>query len=174
VTFPKVPSAWSLDDTAGTFILDTGGGVTAADGSASAVYVLNHGMIHPTGCVQPIDTHQNATQMIAALVALSGLVASKPQAITVGGRKGFVTEIHVVPTWKEACVGTVPGVELLHGLPPTSDPPFDNGIGVGTSTAVYLLDRHDGGVMTIQIDDQTGGRELRGYRSVVEMLQLQP
>ncbi len=83
-------------------------------------------------------------------------------------------EVHVAPTWKGSCVGTIPGVELLHGLPPTSDPTFDSGIGVGTSSAIYLLDRPEGGVMTIEIDDQSGGHDLAAYRAVAETMQFVP
>jgi hypothetical protein len=172
---PKVPSTWSVeDDTPGTFIFDTGSPSTAPNGSTSAVYILNHGMIAPAGCDHPVDKHQNAQQMMAGLVALPGLVSTKPAAISIGGRHGFVTEVHVAPTWNKPCQRTGNGVELLHSLPPTSDPPFDSGISIGTSTAMYLLDRPQGGVMTIQIDDQTGGKDLGSYRSVVETMQLQP
>ena len=110
--------------------------------------------------------------MTASLVARPGIVASKPKPVTLAGRRGFLTEIHVSPTWKQACEGTNNGIELLHSLPPTSDPTFDDGIGVGTSTALYLLDRPEGGVMTIQIDDQSGGHDLAAYEALVETLQL--
>jgi hypothetical protein len=175
LTLPKVSSTWSLhEDTPGTFILQTNSPIMAADGSPSAVYVLNHGMVHPAGCGNPADPRHDAKQMTATLVGLPGLIASRPKAITLAGRSGYVVEVHVAPTWKKTCVGTTPGVQLLHSLPPTSDPSFDDGIGVGTLTAMYLLDRPEGGVMTIQVDDQTGGRDLAAYRSVVETLQLQP
>jgi hypothetical protein len=137
------------------------------------VIVLNHGMVHQAGCGEPVDRHQDATQMTAALVALPGLVTSIPRPITLAGRRGFLVEVHVKPTWKTACHGTHNGVELLHSLPPTSDPTFDDGIGIGTATALYLLDRPEGGVMTIQIDDQTGGRNLPAYEALVGTLQLQ-
>jgi hypothetical protein len=176
LTIAEVPSAWSVeDDTPGTFIFDTGSEMTAKDGSKSAVYVLNHAMITPAGCANPVDTHQNATQMTATLVSLPGLVSSTPKAITIAGRRGFLIEVHVDPTWaKPGCVGTEPGVALLHSLPPTSDPSFDDGIGIGTFTAIYLLNRPEGGVMTIQIDDQSGGQALASYESIVETMQLQP
>lgn len=35
-----------------------------------------------------------------------------------------------------------------------------------------LLDRPEGGVMTIEIDDQTGDHDLAAYRSVVESIQI--
>jgi hypothetical protein len=175
LTLRNVPSTWSLhEDTPGTFILETDTQVTAADGSPSAIYVLNHGMVDPPGCAEPVDRHEDAKQMTATLVALPGLIASKPKGITLAGRPGFLTEIHVNPTWTTACHGTGNGVELLHSLPPTSDPTFDDGIGIGTFTALYLLDRPEGGVMTIQVDDQSGGHDLAAYESVVETLQLQP
>jgi hypothetical protein len=112
--------------------------------------------------------------MTATLVGLPGLVSSKPKGITLAGRRGFVVEVHVAPTWKQTCIGTTPGVQLLHSLPPTSDPTFDDGIGVGTFTAMYLLDRPEGGVMAIQIDDQSGGHDLAADRAVVETLRLAP
>jgi hypothetical protein len=169
LTFPNVPSGWAIDeDTPGTFILQTNSPIKAADGSSSAVYVLTHGMVHPAGCRNPVDTHQDAKQMTATFIGLPGLIASVPKAITLLGRSGYVVEVHVATTWNETCIGTTPGVQLLHSLPPTSDPTFDDGIGVGTSTAMYLLNRPEGGVMTIQVDDQTGGQDLAAYRSVVE------
>jgi hypothetical protein len=175
LTLPMVPFTWSVhDDTLGTFILYTGSSLTAADGSPSAVYVLTHGMIYPAGCGNPVDSHQDSKQMLATLIGLPGLVSSKPKAITLAGRRGFVVEVHVAPTWKKACIGTTPGVQLLHSLPPTSDPSFDDGIGVGTLTAIYLLDRPEGGVMIIQIDDQSGGHDLAGDRAVVETMRLAP
>jgi hypothetical protein len=175
LTLPMVPSTWRVDDdTLGTFNLSTGSPLLATDGSPSAVYVLTHGMIHPAGCGDAVDIHQDAKRMLATLVGLPGLVSSQPRAITLAGRRGFVVEVHVAPTWKEACVGTTPGVQLLHSLPPTSDPSFDDGIGVGTLTAIYLLDRPEGGVMIIQIDDQSGGHDLAADRAVVETMRLAP
>jgi hypothetical protein len=171
----QVPSGWTLhEDTLGTFVLFAPSVQTSADGSRSAIYVLNHGMVHPAGCGTPVDPHQDAKQMTATLVGLAGLMASQPKAITLAGRSGYVVEVHVVPTWKESCIGTTPGVALLHSLPPTSDPSFDDGIGVGTATAMYLLDRPDGGVMPIEIDDQSGGDDLATYRVVGETIQFGP
>jgi len=175
LTIAMVPSTWSLeDDSTGTFILDTGSEVTAADGSRSAVYVLNHGMIAPAGCANPVDKHENAQQMTARLVSLAGLVSTTPKAITIAGRAGYRVEVHVAANWTKACVGTFPGIELLHSLPPPDQTSFDDGIGIGTFTALYLLDRPEGGVMPIQIDDQSGGQQLAAYESLIETIQLQP
>jgi hypothetical protein len=171
----EVPPYWTVhEDTEGTFVLFAPSTKTAADGSPSAIYVLTHGMVTPAGCPNPIDTGERAADMVTTLRNLPGLVSTKPQAIAVAGLGGFVVELHVAPTWNKACVGTIPGVQLLHGLPPTEDPSFDSAIVLGGAAAVYLLDRPQGGVMAIEIDDQSGGNDLAGYRAVAETMRFAP
>ena len=162
----EVPSGWSnLYDVPGQFDLtyDAGGQYTYPDGitfSDSLSMFANPLAESATDAAPLAGVGTSAADLAAWLATHQDLVASAPEAVTIGGASGFKLEISLPTGARSApdhCT-TDHGEPRCESLFVGADPQANYGFGlVGPETAVvYLLDVPTGGTLLLAIDDVDG------------------
>ena len=88
--------------------------------------------------------------IMAAIRSRAGVVSTTPAAMTIGGYKGQLLDLHLAPSWTGGCrapEGVAVGVPILHGAGP--GPGISVGIGPDHPLRLILLDLTDGRTLSI-------------------------
>jgi hypothetical protein len=118
------------------------------------------------------DVGRSVDGLVGWLESAPGLMVSEPLAVTVGGLDGVQLDLQLDPAWKETCAFSEP----LPTVPLIIRRAEIGGYAVGmlpdVSMRWYVLDRGDGGVMIVDIDDGPSGMShdelLRSAGAVVD------
>ena len=93
-------------------------------------------------------------ELVAAIVARPGVVATEPAGVTIGGHRGQLLDLGLAPSWTGACVGPggpEVGLGLLHAAGSATGPLV--GLGPEHPLRLILVDVGDGRTMAIAIFD---------------------
>lgn len=113
-----------------------------------------------------------ATELVAWIRGLKGLVVGSPALVTVGGLRGASVEIGIAAGWTQACpfANGIPTVPLLVGFATT---PWT--IAGGERLRLYVLDLPGGGTIMVDLDDFDGAffdSLIREAAPIVKSLQF--
>ena len=111
---------------------------------------------------------RSAGAIFHVLHSRPGLVVKDAHAAALGGLKGYRLDLRLAKGWKQhGCTGE-PDVPLLVGVPPSD---FVNTILGRVAIRLYLLDRN-GGTLSVEVDDVSGGSRLASYQPVIDSLSV--
>ena len=133
-----VPSGWvTEEDQPASFTLDHPSAASASQPSTNSVILL---IAQPRMVADlngaPCGSFSDAPgvglrvdEIVAAIRARVGVIATAPAAVTIGGHEGKMLDLHLAPSWTGGCVapeGAAVGIPILHG----------DGLGTGPVVAV--------------------------------------
>lgn len=182
-----VPLGWkNVADWPGTFSLAPyplpGGDMPASPDPAAgdtAIHIFTDVVAvseeDPCQEVKATGVGETAQDIATWVSEAPGVIATKPEKVTVGGLDAWRLDISMDPSWSRICsFDTKPGRGLFTDRPTTEG--FHWGLGPDTHMRIYLADMGRGRAMLIDIEsDQTADwdRYVAEATSIVESFQFQ-
>ena len=96
---------------------------------------------------------RTAEELTSWLTALPGVVATEPEAVTIGGLSGYRVDVSMDPSWTATCPFSA-GQPSRGLFTDSSGGDFHWGLGPETRQRNYLLDSADGRALLIDIEAQ--------------------
>src|SRR5258706_2728590 len=105
------------------------------------------------GTIEPGIGH-TAAALATWLTTLPGVVATTPEAVSVGGLSGFSVDLSIRPSWTQTCPysGGKPDVAMFTHADSVNK--FDWGLTAGGAMRLFLLDLPDGRTTLIDVEAQ--------------------
>jgi hypothetical protein len=167
ITF-DIPAGWyNHADSAGEYVLDAPGSYPNASefGARDWIAFEANVTLTPEGCGAQLQFDPSATAAVIAawMAGRSHLTTTSPRPVSIDGLHGLTVDVRLADNAPIECL-PVPGVLLVHGLPPSDG--YDQAILAGTAMRFYFFD-HGANVLMIEIDDVSGGDRLDQFAAVV-------
>jgi hypothetical protein len=167
ITFDIPAGWWNHADSAGEYVLDAPGSHPNASefGAVDWIAFEANVTLTPDGCGAQLqfDPSATAADIAAWMAGRSHLTTTGPRPVSIGGLDGVTLDVRLAENAPSECL-PIPGVLLVHGLPPSNG--YDQAILAGTAMRFYFFD-HGEDVLMIEIDDVSGGDRLDEFAAVV-------
>ena len=168
-----VPEGWAnASDWPTTFQLQPAG----TEPTTSITLYANVAVVSDDHCADTPDpaVGRSARAIADWLASAPGLVATAPEAVTIGGLSGHRIDITLDPAWTETCPFSA-GAPIRGVFADGSG--FHWTIGPGTRSRLFLLDLGDGRAFLVDIEARTGATDdafIAEATSVVESFAIEP
>jgi hypothetical protein len=171
------PDGWAnWEDLPGFLLLPPGESLEGVDADTSDFIGIYHGVAAAAkDCKEKPETGvgRSAKTLAAWFISHAGLKTTEPQPVEVGGLKGLMLDLTLVPNWTGTCpfAPGEPLVPLIIGIDAAAG--VHHVIKTRYATRLYLLDTGDSNIV-IEIVDHEGGADVADYTSVVDTILFGP
>lgn len=172
-----VPDGWSnFEDLPGNFLLvPPGGQLEGVNADTSDFIGVYDGVAAASAnCDEAPEPNVGAgpESMAEWYASLSGLSVTDPQAVTMGGLEGVVTDITLAEGYSGTCPFSASGEPLVPLIIGTGPAGLHHVVTGSFTARLYLLAARTGETIAIEVIDHPGGETLGQLTEVVESMEF--